>query len=398
MIAWEIFDLPHEFSIETPVQNFLLLHLQSLNLWRELGYFNVTLTLILLQSYDFLKHFSVNCVTLLLVCSTIPHILSSHLIILAWLWKLLPDILTPGGSLVRGEQGRLALPPSSSSSCLRQSLSAPWTCCSFVTLSTRSLMWWPAMSPMWAPTSPLASLWSQPRGARVQATRTRGQTRAWCRASTGSSSGSRSGSRLSPHWGQVKLGSSLSLLNGHEVRWSDTWATVMISWHPCAACTHLREQEIIWFPHLGTCSPDGQLLDLPPRHGVREDVVRGEGGVVIGTGPPLTQPGHDAGATEPYGRCTLYLVIPLPHSPVTTGCLVRVPLTQEADGALQPGGQGLHKLEVIPPLVIMSPLWHRDSHLRMSHSDLNITVSTCPLSPAWCLPGHGSGETLSRKA
>ena len=85
-------------------------------------------------------------------------------------------------------------------------------------------------------------------------------------------------------------------------------------------------------------SPDRKLLYFPPRYGVWEDVVRGEACVVIRTGPPLTQPGHDAGVTKP----------------VTTGGLVRIPLTQEADGALQPRVQGLHKLEVMPPLVIMS--------------------------------------------
>ena len=41
---------------------------------------------------------------------------------------------------------------------------------------------------------------------------------------------------------------------------------------------------------------------------------------------------------------------------MTTGCLMRVSLTQEADGALQAGVQGLQKLEVMAPLVIVSPL------------------------------------------
>ena len=89
------------------------------------------------------------------------------------------------------------------------------------------------------------------------------------------------------------------------------------------------DQLAVWAPHQ-------QLLDLPVGDGVREDVGQGDGGVVMGTRLPLTEPGHQAGGAEP----------------VATGGLLGVSLTQQADGTLKLG-RVVNKGELVTSLVVM---------------------------------------------
>lgn len=85
-------------------------------------------------------------------------------------------------------------------------------------------------------------------------------------------------------------------------------------------------------------APHGQLLDLSVGDGVGEDVGQGDGGVVMGTGLALSEPGDQAGEAEP----------------VTAGCLVRISLTQQADWTLKLRREVLQKVVIVSSLVVMS--------------------------------------------
>ena len=81
---------------------------------------------------------------------------------------------------------------------------------------------------------------------------------------------------------------------------------------------------------------NSELQDLSVSDGVREDVGDGDVGVVVGAGLALTEPGHQAGPTEP----------------VATDCLLGISLAQQADGTLKLG-RVVNKGELVTSLVVM---------------------------------------------
>ena len=109
-----------------------------------------------------------------------------------------------------------------------------------------------------------------------------------------------------------------------------------------------------------------KLLDLPVCDGVGEDVEQGDVVVVMRTGPALGEPGDQAGLAEP----------------VATGCLVRIPLTQQADPTLI-AGRVVNEVVLVSSLVVMLGVVRPVPGV---HCDvMTNTVILSPFLPAWCL-------------